>query len=1140
MPPVAGGDAATAPPAETSEDFEDYEELTPELVEDEAIRGDFMLRWAVIFAAFLLGATKIGEAPTLVHVKTGQYLASHGVLPPRTDVFSSTATDRPWYNLSWLFDLVVGLVHTVAGFAGLSAFKALLVALTFGLVVHTSRRNSPTWWTAVCGALALLACHQRLMAQPTLITFLGLAVLFWGLNRYRQRLAGEVGGNDAAGNAAESPPALSGNLWWLVPVFVAWGNLDSRAYLGVGCLALYAVGELLGPRLGTLEVLPAAGRRHLLQVTGACLLALLVHPWHVHSLGSVNLVYGSEYPAVREFASQVYVNPDNPRQVYLPQSNYFPVWYGALFENFDLREASARARAAGLAVILAAISLIALNFRRVVWGEALALLGMLVAAALAMREFPAAALVAGIVAALMGQRWYAANCRQEYGTGKLELTWSRGGRAATVAALAALAFFGGTGRLREPSAAQPGFGLDNNLASMVGDLQARLVGLPTQDAAAAPNEPAEGEPGAAGSEPAKTAAAPPAGRPGAPAAAEELRSFDDRPFNFALEHGDVLIWLGQKPFADTRFALYHHRDLEQNLLATHQRVRSVMRPIAGGSLQGSQRSGGARAGGVGGGVSAEDERLRRQLALESRKTWREVLDRYGVTHLLVRLSAGGSASAEYGALCDLMSLKPADFELTDLGAGCAVLYRTDLENPKLQEFLKERAVDFKQLAFQTGGTFLSARSRWVQSPSFYQRYLWSQRREISPAIQQSLQYVRMATLPIGDERGAMPSLPARYLDSRAALALLAVRKAQEGLQDDPDSFWGYRVLGEAYAVLGLWEANYSTAPSRAATGGLRYFQSIAAFNQALVAEPEALDVHELLAGQYARANRIDLELRHQQKMYDILKPLEAEIDAEQMLSLEGRIRELKKKVAAADEADLQYQQQGLKPLERAIQLAQQGFVLKAVAALTEESEQRTGNLGAEQLRIVFQQEAGQVEEAYMNAETFAPAAQESRQSNWQDPVAFANLAHADYPRAQTLWSTKADDVTRNALWSLLTSSVPRPAGLDGWPVATARSTASWYLQRPEVICDARLSIALILLEQGQLASAQREFEQALAANPESPSRNLILYYLGQLRGSEEGLDDFPPSQTVPGLFATGEEFEQRGPIVNEDDLAAGE
>ncbi|MFM7160994.1 MAG: hypothetical protein ACKO3P_11570, partial [Planctomycetaceae bacterium] len=220
--PAVGEDPATAPPATAAEEFEDYEELTPELVEDEAIRGDFMLRWAVVFAAFLLGATKIGEAPTLVHVKTGQYLASHGVLPPRNDVFSSTAVDRPWYNLSWLFDLVVGLVHTMAGFAGLSAFKAVLVAVTFGLVVHTSRRNTPTWWTAVCGALALLACHQRLMAQPTLFTFLGLALLFWGLNRYRAQVSGESPGGEVAGGTPVGQPSGSASLWWLVPLFVVW------------------------------------------------------------------------------------------------------------------------------------------------------------------------------------------------------------------------------------------------------------------------------------------------------------------------------------------------------------------------------------------------------------------------------------------------------------------------------------------------------------------------------------------------------------------------------------------------------------------------------------------------------------------------------------------------------------------------------------------------------------------------------------------------------------------------------------------------------------------------------------------------------------------------------------------------------
>ena len=85
------------------------EPLTPELLEDEAIRGDFMLRWAVVLLAFLLGCTEVGDTQTLVHVKTGQYLLSHGVLPPRTDVFSSTAADRPWINLAWLFDIVLAV-----------------------------------------------------------------------------------------------------------------------------------------------------------------------------------------------------------------------------------------------------------------------------------------------------------------------------------------------------------------------------------------------------------------------------------------------------------------------------------------------------------------------------------------------------------------------------------------------------------------------------------------------------------------------------------------------------------------------------------------------------------------------------------------------------------------------------------------------------------------------------------------------------------------------------------------------------------------------------------------------------------------------------------------------------------------------
>src|SRR5689334_5445371 len=89
-PPAAESAGASEATESANDDIPEYEPLTPELVEDEAIRGDFVLRWSVVLMAFLVGSTKLADSVTLVHIKSGQYMASHGVLPPRTDVFSYT------------------------------------------------------------------------------------------------------------------------------------------------------------------------------------------------------------------------------------------------------------------------------------------------------------------------------------------------------------------------------------------------------------------------------------------------------------------------------------------------------------------------------------------------------------------------------------------------------------------------------------------------------------------------------------------------------------------------------------------------------------------------------------------------------------------------------------------------------------------------------------------------------------------------------------------------------------------------------------------------------------------------------------------------------------------------------------------
>ncbi|HVJ69326.1 MAG TPA: hypothetical protein VM510_15175, partial [Caulifigura sp.] len=104
--PVAS--PSESPPEKPAEDeLPEWEPLTPELVEDEAIRGDAMLRNAVLLLAVLLGWTQIADTALLVRIKSGEYMAGHGLLPPRTDPFAITTEGRPWINLGWLSDLAL-------------------------------------------------------------------------------------------------------------------------------------------------------------------------------------------------------------------------------------------------------------------------------------------------------------------------------------------------------------------------------------------------------------------------------------------------------------------------------------------------------------------------------------------------------------------------------------------------------------------------------------------------------------------------------------------------------------------------------------------------------------------------------------------------------------------------------------------------------------------------------------------------------------------------------------------------------------------------------------------------------------------------------------------------------------------------
>lgn len=418
---------AATPETPPSEGLPEEFVLTPELVEEEAIRGDIMLRGAVVLLAVLFGWTHQTTTPVLTRIRTGELLAAHGWLPPRTDsFFSFTAGDRAWVNLAWLGDLWLAGVYAVGGGALLSVLCAVLSGGAFWLVGRTSVSGVSTWWGSICAGLAVLAVFPLLTPGPTLMTVLGLAATLYLVQR------GEETGQ---------------RLWWwlLPPVMVVWGNVDERAYLGMAWLGLYAVGRFVLER-------PAGGTRPWRWPVLLAVVAPLLHPFPLGVLRAPVVQMRHFNALMREYGGEAAAE-----YPYL----WRPVWEGASLAAPGWHLGGALVLA-GLAVIL-----LVLNRRRLNVGWAFGLVGLNGLAAASGVDFTAVAVVNAVFVTLNGQQWYRDHCRQEYTLNPRELLFSRGGRAVTVLGLFLLAYFDISGHMTGAEGRRIGFGFSNRLQRLV-------------------------------------------------------------------------------------------------------------------------------------------------------------------------------------------------------------------------------------------------------------------------------------------------------------------------------------------------------------------------------------------------------------------------------------------------------------------------------------------------------------------------------------------------------------------------------------------------------------------------------------------------------------------------------------------------
>lgn len=208
------------------------------------------------------------------HLRVGGWVVEHGAVPAN-DPFSQYGQDRPWVAYSWLYEVLVYLLHDRLGLYGIILYRvvgSLLVVAALHSLVRSLRADFLT--TAGLTLAGTLAVQPLLYERPWLFTILFTTLTLHAVLAFRR--------------ADEGRP-LPRWVWALPLVYVLWASIHIQflygiVVLGLGCLAplFDRALELPAPPSGTAGV--AAGSRRWRQLVGlsaVCLLATLVNPYHV-------------------------------------------------------------------------------------------------------------------------------------------------------------------------------------------------------------------------------------------------------------------------------------------------------------------------------------------------------------------------------------------------------------------------------------------------------------------------------------------------------------------------------------------------------------------------------------------------------------------------------------------------------------------------------------------------------------------------------------------------------------------------------------------------------------------------------------------------------------------------------------------
>jgi hypothetical protein len=1089
------------------------EPLTPELVEEEAIRGDFMLRWAVICLAALMAFTCISDTKPLVLIRSGEQMRQSGFLPPRTDQLSLTMEGKNISNVGWLFDHTVSLFWSVGSEKGLTALKVLIAALSAWLLTRISIPGLPTWFSSICTALAVVACSQDYVPAHELISIAGMCLVMQRLVAHR------------LGTAS--------GLEWKLPLLIAvWCNFDPRAWVGALVVGLYAVGNAVHRR-GLLRAGVDTERTPspLMMTAGLSFAALLANPFPTASLLSPLSLYTREYPA---FQVHKDLKPQTVQAAYDNRVDFYSLINVDAIRLFD------HTHVAGVLLLVLAVGVLCISMgseqanasRGAIWSSFLrgllrlltfpgailagrpfreagflfALMGVFLLCLLAAHELPAAAIVASVAAGISAQEWYRRNFSMTYTVDSMELLFSRGGRAATVLAMAGVAFAVVTSRL--PGAAPLGFGFDPETKVTVDTLSQQIQKL----------EP------------------------------------DARVFHTRLEHGDLMIWNGRKSFVDSRVLPFS--SASSPILELHAKVRdSVLHPPAEPP-------------------TTSDPKVKEKFAADQQKSLadaRRLLEEYRVSHVMVRLAPPGLP--DYLSIKTLAA--QGEFLPVSIEASAAVLQKFPPQTSP--EEIASKIPNYIEIAFRKAEPSPPAMRILSGPRGFYDRWIYRTRPFMSAARRMAMHYLELAAREPQNPTEAMNSIALITLGIRqinltlqetpedvGAWLSLGFAYQQLGTLEE--------LLGGNNASPKLRQTRYiqSVCAFRQALrlepSDIRGWEALLGHYQRMQRQDLLLEtlekwleqVDKLDVPEEARASFEEYRTQRfaqKRELEDMLLESDAQLDrrideqkqANAQAILTEQAKAGKKSDEAADLAEANAEEAREALLSAALANSA-GRPRRALNGLQEKSALLRGIPPAMVLMGQLLLETGELEEAHqlllgLNQEALKQPEQFVGIA-WHLPVAISQLGMGDYSLAAETWANELTFLERQTaqpgLWTQALFSLPMVgdvnlqfgAPLPVWPFVHASSLGQQISTLNELKAETALLQAIAKLEDGDVPRAKALLMRVITEYGETRVRQLAAFY--------HAMSDADAAKTLePWNVSLWEEFDYPGDVAPTPPAEAG-